>query len=179
MKRRLHTPSGIVSIVLLLLVAGGIASAAIPSADGTIHACYNLGRGTFRVVDADGPGGGRCPDTETALSWNQKGPAGPQGGPGPQGPPGPAGPQGSFKGIRLVKAFSPLTVAASKTVTASCAAGEVVTGGGYSLLGVIDGRLITRNFPVNGNPPTAWQVKGRAPGVGKWRVRAWALCAKL
>jgi hypothetical protein len=150
----------------------GVAYAAIPSVDGTIHACYSNQTGALRVVDAEAVGGGRCADTETALTWNQEGPV------GPVGAPGPTGPAGGFKGARRVKAFGLFTDATSKTVTVECGPGEIATGGGHQLLGAYDGRVITRSFPVGGSTPTAWQVKARAPAaLGNWRVRAWAVCA--
>lgn len=64
-----------------------VASAAIPSADGTINACYNTATGAngqpgaLRVIDS----GQSCGEAEKPLSWNQKGPAGPQGSQGPAG----------------------------------------------------------------------------------------------
>jgi type VI protein secretion system component Hcp len=60
------------------------------AADTTIHACVSRLGGLVRVVDADAT----CNRGETALSWNQTGPAGPQGPAGPAGPTGPAGPSG-------------------------------------------------------------------------------------
>ena len=81
-----------------------IVQAAIPDPSGVIHACYRP-NGNVRLVDKSS-----CTGNETAISWNQTGPAGPpgeagaqgtpapQGAPGPQGPPGPqgvAGPQGT------------------------------------------------------------------------------------
>jgi type VI secretion system secreted protein Hcp len=67
------------------LVAGGaVALGAIPSSDGTIHACYATGgspTGALRIVDENA----QCASGETAITWNQQGPAGPQGDPGPPG----------------------------------------------------------------------------------------------
>lgn len=70
------------------LFGAGLAYSAIPETDGSIHACYDNTSGALRVID---PGAGQeCrPGSETALNWNQKGPA------GAQGPPGPAIPAGS------------------------------------------------------------------------------------
>lgn len=101
-----------------LVVAGGVAYATIPAADGTIHGCYHHNGGTLRVIDDSV---GNCKSTETAISWNQVGPQGPpgpkgadgqdgvngtdgadgvdgkDGAPGPQGDPGPAGTSRAFK----------------------------------------------------------------------------------
>jgi type VI secretion system secreted protein Hcp len=69
--------------------------AAIPSADGTIHACYDPARtppGQVRIIDADTQ---QCAAGEQPLNWNQRGPAGPAGPAGPTGPQGSEGPSGS------------------------------------------------------------------------------------
>jgi hypothetical protein len=59
------------SVGALLLLAGGIAYAAIPDANGTIHACYKTSNGSLRVID---PGaGGTCNSSETGLSWDSLG----------------------------------------------------------------------------------------------------------
>jgi hypothetical protein len=73
------------------VVAGGIAFATIPDGSGVIHACYTKSGGSLRVIDSSVTS---CGQNETALTWNNVGPRGPQGLPGPQGPVGPAGPQG-------------------------------------------------------------------------------------
>jgi type VI protein secretion system component Hcp len=71
-----------------------VAVAAIPSADGTIHACYAPGGtspGQLRVIDADTA---RCATGEETLTWSQQGPIGVQGATGAQGAPGVQGPPG-------------------------------------------------------------------------------------
>jgi hypothetical protein len=72
------------------LAAAGvvIVQAAIPDPGGVIHACYRA-NGNLRLVDKSS-----CAGNETAISWSQSGPAGPQGEAGPQGIPGPQGPPG-------------------------------------------------------------------------------------
>lgn len=103
-RRRLRLPLRVLVPTLAALAAGGaVAVASIPSANGTISGCYvtsvenpdGLPLGTLRVIDVDT--GATCPFGESAISWNQQGPAGPagaQGSAGPTGPTGPAGPQG-------------------------------------------------------------------------------------
>jgi hypothetical protein len=69
---------------VLVLAAGGgaayAASASIPDSAGVIHGCFkptsNGSVSTLGVIDTALPGG-RCPKGQTALSWNQTGPAGP------------------------------------------------------------------------------------------------------
>jgi Collagen triple helix repeat (20 copies) len=79
-----------------LALAGGIAYATIPDSGGVIHTCFKpsdatkIGGAALSVVDSEG--GAICKAGDTALTFNQQGPAGPQ---GPEGPRGPAGPQGT------------------------------------------------------------------------------------
>jgi type VI secretion system secreted protein Hcp len=81
----------------VVLGAGtAVAIAAIPASDGTIHACYVTSApsptlpGSVRIVDE----GVNCANNEQALTFNQKGPAGPAGPVGPQGDPGLPGDSG-------------------------------------------------------------------------------------
>jgi type VI secretion system secreted protein Hcp len=77
-----------------LIAGGAVALAAIPSSDGTIHACYATAgspTGALRIVDE----GVQCATGETAISWNQQGPVGPAGPTGPAGPQGDSGSSGS------------------------------------------------------------------------------------
>lgn len=69
----------------------GIALATIPSANGTIAACYSKSGGTLRIIDSSVT---NCKASETAISWNTVGPQGPTGPTGPQGPQGAIGPVG-------------------------------------------------------------------------------------
>jgi hypothetical protein len=87
----------LVGLLVILAILGftGVQSLA----SDVIYGCYNKS-GQLRI--ASGPGA--CDkNNETAISWNQAGPAGPQGpkgdpgakgDPGPQGPAGPQGPKG-------------------------------------------------------------------------------------
>ena len=70
-------------VVVLALVAGGIAYATIPGSGGTIHTCYKKSSGALRVIDDSVT---NCKSNETALSWNQTGPSGADGAPGLPGP---------------------------------------------------------------------------------------------
>lgn len=75
----------------------GIAAAAlgaIPSSDGTIHACYDPKTGkALRLIDVEA--GQTCnAEKEREVVWSVEGPPGPPGPPGPQGPAGLTGPQG-------------------------------------------------------------------------------------
>jgi hypothetical protein len=70
-------------LVLLLgfLVGLGVtvAGAAIPDAEGLIHACYDSRSGQARIVDSEDGLPRGCLRTEQAVSWAQQGPPGPSG----------------------------------------------------------------------------------------------------
>src|SRR5215831_6515265 len=91
-------------LVVALAVAGatfGIATAvqaSIPSANGVFHGCYALhnqttDKGVLRLINFDQ--GEQCRFYEAPVSWNQRGPTGPQGPPGPKGATGPKGAKGA------------------------------------------------------------------------------------
>ncbi|MGE5226365.1 MAG: hypothetical protein ACM3OO_05770 [Planctomycetaceae bacterium] len=88
--RRLRT---VLSLVVPLVLVGGLALASIPDSKGVIHACYT--KQYVRVINQDA--GQHCTATEKRLAWSQQGPVGPigpQGETGAVGPVGPAGPKG-------------------------------------------------------------------------------------
>jgi hypothetical protein len=82
-----------VAAVLAAVGVVSVATGAIPSGDGTIHACYGNGDGSLRVRDVEA--GKPCPKNFSPIEWSQQGPAGAPGQPGPQGQQGPQGPQGA------------------------------------------------------------------------------------
>jgi hypothetical protein len=145
---------------LLVLGTGAVALAAIPSADGTITGCRDNRSGALRVIDAEA--GQSCTAKETALTWNQTGPA---------GPPGVAGvhtvrseqvnvPIGTFENIRV-----------------ECPEGEVALSGGYDVHPITNPTrgIPTKSTPlveVFGGPPVGWEVRiwndpntGNSPGT--------------
>ena len=84
---RLKTVSlRLAAVGAVILLTAGIATALIPSADGSINGCYANSTGQLRVIDSQGSESrapaSACRQTETPISWNQKGPAGPKGDPG-------------------------------------------------------------------------------------------------
>jgi len=91
----------LVASTVVLALAGGIAYAAIPDSGGTIHSCFKPadskkpGGAAISVIDSEN--GGMCKEGEAELTFNQQGPAGPQGEQGPQGPQGEPGPRGSAR----------------------------------------------------------------------------------
>jgi hypothetical protein len=95
--RRLITHST-VAIAAVIAVAG-VAYAAVPGGDGTIHACYDTVSGQLRIFDPETNSPKACGAKEQEVAWNQDGqpgPAGPAGPDGPAGPTGPAGPKGDI-----------------------------------------------------------------------------------
>ncbi len=100
MKFRLHRRAlwVIAATTVVFPLAAGIAYATIPDSGGVIHTCFKsidatkLGGAALSVVDSES--GATCKAGDTALTFNQQGPPGPQGPQGPQGDTGPQGPQG-------------------------------------------------------------------------------------
>jgi hypothetical protein len=90
----------VIGAAALIVVAGATAAAAAvavaasPIRSGVIHGCWATkavhGSHVIKLQNA----GTRCPRGTTAISWNQKGPAGPTGATGPRGASGPRGPAG-------------------------------------------------------------------------------------
>jgi hypothetical protein len=103
--------SAILAAAVALLVLGGVAYAAIPDANGVIHGCRKNSGGALRVIDSEA--GQTCSGSETALNWNQTGPAG-------------------ISGWQRVFS-STMTIAAgqNQTVTATCPTGKTALSGGY------------------------------------------------
>ena len=74
MKDKLTRRGSIAVIAALgVLAVVGVGYAAIPTADGVVHSCYD-GSGELRVIDAEA--GATCAKKETALNFNQEGPQG-------------------------------------------------------------------------------------------------------
>lgn len=104
-----------VGVAASVVLAGGVAVAAIPSTStGLISGCRNVKTGALRVVDYQA--GKRCtPTTERPLTWNAKGVAGPRGlqgiaGPvGAKGATGATGSQGSARGYARIDSTGTVT----------------------------------------------------------------------
>ena len=89
------------AVTLVLAAGSGIATAAVISSpspvdsSGVIHGCWRnaaLKGSHFFVLQNAGTS---CPKGTTAISWNERGPAGPAGAKGPAGPAGAAGSAGA------------------------------------------------------------------------------------
>ena len=89
MRRLRHpSPSLALSLLALLLALSGVAYAANNRTASVIQGCYSNSTGNLRVASS-------CERSETAISWNQDGPAGPAGPAGAAGQPGAVGPAGA------------------------------------------------------------------------------------
>ena len=166
MRPSLTRRSAVVTLAAIaVLASASVGYAAIPSANGVIHACYNASSnptGQLRVIDAEASG--KCSKNEKALNFNQTGPQGPpgpqgiqgiqgiqgeQGLPGEQGEPGPQGIQGvqgpagistatfAFGGPIELPGNDTFTLIASKPVPAGSWA--VVATANLSGAGLFDG----------------------------------------
>jgi hypothetical protein len=86
---------------VVMVLAGGVAWAAIPAEGAVYTACMLKNVGTVRLIDKSLPPANimsKCSALETEISWSQRGPQGIQGIQGPKGDkgdPGPAGADGS------------------------------------------------------------------------------------
>lgn len=93
---RITRTRAILAAVLLAVVVGATAYAAIPDSGGQIHGCYKTGtgnQGALRVIDT--AKGQTCASGETALTWSQRGPTGSRGSTGAGGPTGSRGATGT------------------------------------------------------------------------------------
>jgi hypothetical protein len=105
-------PAFLACVVVAAIAGGGIAAAEIPDSSGVIHACYDT-KGAVHLIDPTGSGGlpTSCVAGETALNFNQSGPAGP---PGLTGPTGATGPAGTASAV-YDTGFAPFTAVRSLT----------------------------------------------------------------
>ena len=92
-------------VAAIVVIAAGVAYAAIPDNNGVIHACMLKSTGTIRLIDTSlGSNNlrGHCTTLETQVSWSQQGPKGDtglQGAPGAKGDPGAVSSLDSLNGI--------------------------------------------------------------------------------
>jgi hypothetical protein len=68
---RQHRPSPgtAFGFAALMVALGGVAFAAIPDSNGTIHGCFQKSNGDLRVVEASS----NCRSSENPLNWNVQG----------------------------------------------------------------------------------------------------------
>lgn len=131
-------------------------------------------QGPQGLAGAEGPAGAKG-ETGATGPVGQLGPAGP---PGPQGPQGSAGPPGApgpagLQGWEIVTRTVSVQEGQTATVTARCAAGKIVIGGGFN------DRQVDGSYPTADG--TAWEIYiengdccNNPPTSDQWRV--YAIC---
>jgi hypothetical protein len=67
--------AAVVGALASIILAGGVAWAAIPDAGGVIHGCYKSSNGQLRLVESALD----CSAAEHSIDWSQQGPPGPAG----------------------------------------------------------------------------------------------------
>ena len=117
---------------------------------------------------------GRVLEPAVAGPAGPTGPTGPQGSPGPVGSPGPAG----VSGLATVSSTS-ASDSSAKTVSATCATGKKVLGGGYSLGGsggVVKKLVVKSSYASAVNTWSVRVVEGTSTS-DSWSVTVSAVCA--
>jgi hypothetical protein len=166
--------AGLLTAGLAVVLAAGagtaLAATAGPVDSGVIHGCWTdtaiSGSHVFKLQDA----GTKCPKGTTAISWGEKGPAGPRGATGPAGSPGPAGPGFDFTAASggtgpVIPAAGTYFIdvefdAANNTASAIVATCSV----GLSLLGQVPPVAFTSAFvQAAGSPTVDESVSGILP----------------
>src|SRR6188508_1381559 len=110
------------SVVLagvLVAAAATVASAAIPSANGTLSACFDKVSGQLRLTDPADNAPKGCSNKESAVTWNAQGPAGPAG----------------VSGYQRVTGQSDLNSDPEKSLYVGCPTGKKPIGGGAGVYG--------------------------------------------
>jgi len=124
------------------LVVVGVVVASSGAFQAEVKACIEPATGHLFIA----PGGRPCPGA--SLTWNQQGPAGPQGPPGPAGAQGPPGTPGATSSVAAYKLVSKTIVgkkakntnyagtwwfSSTPTVTLKCPTGWTALTSGYSV----------------------------------------------
>jgi hypothetical protein len=153
----------LVAVAASLVVAGGVAYASVPSANGTISACKDS-KGAIKIIDAEA--GQTCSSTQQLLTWKTSG----------------------VSGYEIVTANSGQALSApDKSVTAFCPGGKVAVGGGGAAGHVGSGGYITgpaTDVALGSSGPQYGGLNGwsaSATGIGpyadaSWRLQAYAVC---
>jgi hypothetical protein len=152
----------VLAATVLCVIAGTVvAAAAIPDANGVIHACRKNNGGTLRVIDTDA--GQTCASNETALNWSQT---------GPQGPPG----AGGISGLHVVSqnfTAPPNNPGFTVNATVPCPTGEIAVSGGFILSS-------TQSLVVDASRPsstTGWNVIVNTISADSGIFTVYATCA--
>ncbi len=118
--------------------------------------------------------------TAKDFSGSVQGPAGAQGPAGTQGPKGDTGATGS-PGLNDVEIVERIGTPASfeiRELSADCAAGRKLIGGGGSVNGGTPDVVLRRSFPVEATQSWLVQAIETDPVAGDWNLYAYAICAR-
>lgn len=191
MNKRMKIASTLSAVALAAGVGAGVAYAAIPNGStGVISGCYSTLTGSLKVIDAQS--GATCGLLEKPLAWNQagpQGPAGPTGATGPSGAVGATGAAGSNASISTVQesAYTPVYGGSVQySAEASCPAGDLVTGGGYtSYVGSLTSPIVevTSEPDGVGTSNQGWTVVAQdasalIEGMDQAGVHVYAICTQ-
>jgi hypothetical protein len=149
----------------LLVVAGGVAYAAIPGADGTISGCYRTIDGTLRVIDAEA--GQTCRSGEKPITWSQTGPPGPPGEPGEPG-----------ETLRWTTRFDRMGIKPGlSAMDIVCPSGYVAIGGGWNF-NIPGAHIVVWKNIQSPSVSRVWELGFRNEDAQPWPVTGYALCAQ-
>ena len=155
------------ALAVAIAAIAGVGYAAIPGSNGVISACKDS-KGALKVIDAEA--GQTCNANQQPLSWNQEGPAGPQGAPG-------------LSGREVVQAESGFSSTSTKSQHAFCPAGKMSIGGGAFVTN-LDGNIrdeaaLSRSMP--GGTPSGWGASAFEPveTAASWKLVVYAVCASV
>ncbi|MEK7862091.1 MAG: hypothetical protein AAB295_02370 [Chloroflexota bacterium] len=182
----------VVSIAILL--TGATTYTVMATSHSTSFSACLTQHGTLRSVVFGGPAEA-CRASDTAVTWSQTGPTGPQGDTGPQGPQGATGPQGpqgdtgpegptGATGAQGPAGTSvdttavlgrTLTVIGSGAVTANnfqmvsvaCPTGYEAVGGGVDVGNVLN-LVVTSSGPTYGGSRLLFAADGQRPAATGW-----------
>ncbi len=147
----------VVVAVVVAILTGSVAFAAIPDSGGVIHGCYrtnNPNKGSVIVVDSEN--GESCPQGTVPLNWNQ------------QGPPGPAG----AVGYEYRTTFSGPFTGQSQGAWRGCSPGKRVVGGGGGVVDQYDAEPLRTDIVIHSSTPTDWNGDGT---LDVWRVNVYRI----
>jgi hypothetical protein len=181
----MHIPKRLVIAIaaVSLITCGSTAFADLPGA-GDIHGCADRASGALRVTDALSTT--TCNVKEQALTWNQVGPAGPQGEPGPKGDTGPKGEPGAPAVSLWARIKHDATLQAGTAVSVQLEPGTVYGGWGVPITPKSGRYIVTFDRDVSNCAVTATSNgPGRTPvfatAIPGWQspkqvlVEMWAL----
>ena len=147
----------LVGVLFTAAALGSVAWAAIPDANGVIHACYKQSNGALRVIDAPAES---CDASESPLSWSQSG----------------------LSGYEVKLAASATDSAANKGVLIHCSRGKDLLGGGARVNA--GGGGVAFEVALDASAPASagtWVANAHevVPTDTTWQVTGFALCADL